>query len=132
MINVFGGSKRSGAWDVPHEIWMINIFGGAKIDFSNARFSARTTHIKMVCIFGGVKLYVRDNMRAVSKAVCIFGGVHNRGPSTIAPDAPTLVISGIALFGGAHIRVRKTPRERLYEFADSLRAMFDTARPPRT
>jgi hypothetical protein len=35
------------------------------------------------------------------------------------------------MFGGVDIRVKKTPKERLQEFADHLRTMFSTAPPPR-
>jgi hypothetical protein len=41
-----------------------------------------------------------------------------------------LVVEGLCLFGGVDIRVKKTPRQRLTEFADTLRSMFD-AEPPR-
>ena len=46
------------------------------------------------------------------------------------PDAPLLVIEGVALFGGIDIRVKKTPKQRLHEFADQVRTLFD-AEPPR-
>ena len=131
MINIFGGSNRRGAWDVPKEIRMINVFGGAELDFSDARFSAQTTYVTIFCMFGGVSFRVREGMRTVSKAVCIFGGVDNRAPSTTDPNAPTLLIQGLALFGGADIRVKKTPKQRLHEFASTLKEMFDPVGPPR-
>jgi hypothetical protein len=130
MINIFSGTHRRGPWDVPREIRMINVFGGSDLDFSEARFSAKTTRITMFCMFGGASFYVREGIRTVSKAICIFGGVDNRAPSTTDNDAPTIVIEGLALFGGAHIRVRKTAKQRLQEFASTLRAMFDPE-PPR-
>jgi hypothetical protein len=124
MINIFGGANRSGAWNVPSRINMLNIFGGADLDFSDARFTSRTTRITLFCVFGGANFYVRDGINTVSKALCIFGGIDNRAPSTNDRDAPTLLIQGLVLFGGARIKVRKTARERLLEFADSIRNMF--------
>jgi hypothetical protein len=129
MINILGGNTRKGAWDVPHAIRVFNVLGGAELDFTDARFTAETTYITVFCLFGGVNIRVRDGMRTVSKAVCIFGGVDNRGGTTTDPDAPLLVIEGLALFGGVDIRVKKTPKQRFTEFAEQLRAMFDT--PPR-
>jgi len=131
MINIFGGTHRRGVWDVPREIRLINIFGGAELDFSDARFSAQTTHVTMLCLFGGASFRVHERMRTVSKAVCIFGGIDNRAPATTDPNAPTLWIQGLALFGGADIRVKKTPKQRLQEFAHTLKEMFDPADPPR-
>jgi hypothetical protein len=130
MINVFAGNNRRGAWDVPRSIRLINVFGGSELDFSDARFTAETTYITVFCLFGGVNIRVRDGMRTISKALCIFGGVDNRGGATTDPNAPLLVIEGLALFGGVDIRVKKTPRQRLHEFADQLRTMFDPE-PPR-
>jgi len=130
MVNIFGGTTRSGAWDVPREIKMINVFGGCELDFSNARFTAKTTRIMMFCMFGGASFRVREGMRTQSKAICIFGGIDNRAGSTLDPDAPTLIIEGIALFGGADIKIKKTPKQKFQEFANTLRAMFDPE-PPR-
>jgi hypothetical protein len=129
MINVLGGNTRKGAWDVPHAIRIFNVLGGAELDFTDARFTADTTYITVFCLFGGVNIRVRDGMRTVSKAVCILGGVDNRGGTTTDPNAPLLVIEGLALFGGVDIRVKKTPKQRFTEFAEQLRAMFET--PPR-
>jgi hypothetical protein len=130
IINIFAGSNRRGAWDVPRAIRMINVFGGSELDFTDARFTAETTYITVFCLFGGVHIRVRDGMRTVSKALCIFGGVDNRGGTTTDQNAPLLVIDGLALFGGVDIRVRKTPKQRLHEFANQLRTMFDPE-PPR-
>ena len=125
MVNIFGGTTRSGAWDVPPEIKMINVFGGCELDFSNARFTAKTTRIMMFCMFGGASFRVHEGMRIRSKAICIFGGVDNRAGSSADPDAPALIIEGICLFGGADIKIKKTPKQKFQEFANTLRAMFD-------
>jgi hypothetical protein len=130
IINVFAGNNRRGAWDVPRSIRMINVFGGSELDFTDARFTSDTTYITVFCLFGGVNIRVRDGMRTISKALCIFGGVDNRGGTTTDPNAPLLVIEGLAMFGGVDIRVKKTPKQRLHEFADQLRTMFDPE-PPR-
>lgn len=130
MINIFGGTTRRGSWDVPSEIKLINVFGGCELDFSNARFTAKTTRIMMFCMFGGASFRVHEGMRVKSKAICIFGGVDNRAGAPMDPDAPMLIIEGIALFGGADIKIKKTPKQRFQEFANTLRSMFDPE-PPR-
>jgi hypothetical protein len=129
IVNVFAGNNRRGAWDVPRAIRMINVFGGSELDFTDARFTAETTYITVFCLFGGVNIRVRDGMRTISKALCIFGGVDNRGGTTTDPNAPLLVIEGFCLFGGVDIRVKKTPKQRLQEFADQFRTMFDADSP---
>jgi hypothetical protein len=128
MINIFGGSNRSGAWQVASEIRMLNVFGGADLDFSDAHFSSKTTRITMLCLFGGANFYVREGINAVSKALCIFGGINNRASSGNDPNAPTLLIQGLVLFGGAEIKIKKTAKERLRQFADTIKGMFDPVR----
>ena len=124
MVHIFGGSQRQHAWNVPRRIRMVNIFGGGELDFTQAKFAARKTRITMLCLFGGATFYVPEGVNAVSKAICIFGGVHNSAPSSSDPNAPMLVIEGLMLFGGAHIKLKRSFRERCMEFADSVRSMF--------
>lgn len=127
MLHLFGGSNRGGQWQVAREIKMINVFGGGELDFSEASFSAPTTRVKLLCLFGGATLYVPEGVNTVSRALCIFGGVDNRGPSTSEPSAPTIVLEGFMLFGGVSIRVKRTFRERMLEFANTVRSMFRPA-----
>ncbi len=96
IINVFAGNNRRGAWDVPRAIRIFNLFGGAELDFTDARFAAETTYITVFCLFGGVNIRVRDGMRTISKAICIFGGVDNRAGSTSDPNAPYWSSKGYA------------------------------------
>ena len=114
---------------MPRVIRTINVFGGTELDFSDASFTAETTTITVFCLFGGVNIRVRDGMRTVSKAVAIFGGVDNRASAMPNPNAPLLVVEGLVLFGGIDIRVKKTPKQRLQEFADQFRTMFDPQTP---
>ena len=129
IINVFAGNSRKGAWHVPRAIRIFNLFGGAELDFTDASLTAETTYITVFCLFGGVNIRVREGMRTLSHAIAIFGGVDNRAPSTTDPNAPLLVIEGLVLFGGVDIRIKKTPKQRLQEFADHVRTLFDTERP---
>jgi hypothetical protein len=122
MIHIFGGGNRGGAWTVPEEIWMLNLFGGAEVDFSNARFTASVTRVRMLTLFGGAQFYVNENINTVSNVLCIFGGMDNRGPSNPDPNVPTVVIDGLCLFGGAGIKIKKTMKERWLAFADNVRA----------
>src|SRR5262245_54858272 len=71
MIHICGGSKRRGAWTVPHEIRMINFFGGGELDFSKAQFTQPVTRVKMLCVFGGAEIRVAEDQKVISKEVCI-------------------------------------------------------------
>ena len=121
MFHIFGGSNRRGAWTVPPEIRMFNIFGGGELDFSKAVFTQPVTRIKLLCLFGGAEIRVAEDHNVLSKAICIFGGIDNRSGGMQRPGAPTIVIEGFVLFGGASIRVKKSVRERWMEFAEHIK-----------
>jgi hypothetical protein len=127
IVNVFSGTKRKGPWAVPRRLSTVNVFGGADLDFSEALLSSETTRIRVFCVFGGVNIYVSERIRTVSKVLCVFGGVDDRAPPVSEANAPTLIIEGFALFGGVKVKLRKTLRKRLLEFADSVKSMFKPA-----
>lgn len=124
LVNIFGGSDRSGAWTVPKELRSLSIFGGSNIDFSESKFSQKVTRIKVLCIFGGDNIYVPEYVNVVSKAFCVFGGVNNKAPSIADRNAPCILIEGFCLFGGINIKLKRTIKEKFVAFADSMKSMF--------
>lgn len=125
LVNIFGGSDRSGIWTVPKELRSISIFGGSNIDFSESRFSQKVTTIKVFCLFGGDNIYVPEYVNVVSKAFCVFGGVNNKAPSIADRNAPTIIIEGFCIFGGLNIKLKRTIKEKFVAFADSMKNMFN-------
>ncbi len=137
LVHVFGGGDRSGEWTPPRELRIVTVFGGCDVDFSAARFTDRPTTIKLLCVFGGVNVYVPENANVTVNAFCLFGGVGNKARNHGSADGPRLVVEGLVLFGGADVKVRKTVRQRIQEFADSVRGAFSPApatetRPPQS
>jgi hypothetical protein len=125
IVNIFGGSGRSGQWIVPSEIRIITIFGGADIDFTDAIFTTPNVTIKILCMFGGDNIYVPENVNIVSKAFCIFGGIDNSAPSIASRQAPTLTIEGLVLFGGLDVKIKRTIKEKFVAFANQMKTMFN-------
>ena len=125
MINIFGGSDRSGRWSVAKELRSISIFGGSNIDFSDAVFLHPKTTMKVFCLFGGDNVYVPENINVVSKAFCIFGGISNKASSFVDRSAPTIVVKGLVIFGGVEIKLKQTLKEKFVAFADSMKNMFN-------
>ena len=125
IVNILGGSGRSGQWTVPREINIITIFGGADIDFTDAIFTTPNVTIKILCLFGGDNIYVPENINVVSKAFCILGGIDNKAPSIASRQAPTLTIEGLVLFGGLDIKIKRTIKEKFVAFANQMKTMFN-------
>ncbi len=124
IVNIFGGTNRRGAWEVSGEVRMINIFGGADVDFSEAVFSSKRTRIKVICLFGGANIFAPEGINVITKAMCIFGGIDNKMPSSNSPDAPSIVIEGFIMFGGISIKLKRTLKERLKDFANNVKSMI--------
>jgi hypothetical protein len=125
IVNIFGGSNRSGRWTVAKEIRSVSIFGGANIDFTDAQFSQPEVRMKVFCLFGGDNIYVPENVNVISKAFCVFGGVDNKAPCIANRNSPTIIIEGFAIFGGINIKVKRTIKEKFVAFADNMRNMFN-------
>jgi len=125
LVNIFGGSNRSGRWTVAKELRSVSIFGGSDIDFSEAIFSHEKTTIKVFCLFGGDNIYIPENVNVVSKAFCIFGGVDNNAPSIADRNAPTIIVEGFCICGGIDIKLKRTIKEKFVAFADSMKKMFN-------
>lgn len=122
MVHVFGGGKRSGAWTVAPDLLVVCVFGGTQVDFSAATFSAPVTRIRTWCIFGGAQFTVNEHTNVVNNLVCVFGGADDRTSGRARPDAPTIVLEGLALFGGIGVRVRRALKERWLAFANQMRS----------
>lgn len=124
IVNIFGGSNRSGYWTVAKELRSISIFGGSDIDFSEAKFSHANTTVKVFCLFGGDNIYIPEYVNVVSKVFCVFGGVDNKAPSIADRNAPTITVEGFCIFGGLDIKLKRTIKEKFVAFADSMKKMF--------
>lgn len=124
LVSVFGGAKRSGQWVVPEELRVVNLFSGTRIDLSSAQFTDRRVRIRLLCLFGGVDIFVPDEASVTVEAFCIFGGIGDRSRGSRDPQAVQVVVDGLVMFGGAEIKVRKGVRQRLLELAEGTRRMF--------
>lgn len=131
VVDIFSGSDRSGEWIVPGEIRVLALFGGSNIDLTEARFSSPVTRIRMLCLFGGADVFVPEGVRTTVKAISVFGGMSNKAPDTSDPDAPRLIVEGLMIFGGGAVKVKRTFRERLLEFADGMRVRLGGGTSPR-
>lgn len=127
IVDVLGGSDRTGDWVVPAEVRVVTIMGGSDIDFTDARFASPVVRVRVLCLFGGVDVYVPEGVNTTVKTANILGGTSNKAPKALDPDAPRIVIEGLVMFGGVDVKVKRTLKERMLEFADNLRSMVGQA-----
>ena len=81
------------------------IFGGVEYDLRGAVIEPDCA-IKVSAIFGGVDIFVPENVKVRVKSTGVFGGTSNkaRRPDDGAENVITLYVSSLALFGGVDIK----------------------------
>jgi predicted membrane protein len=77
------------------------VFGGVKCDLRNAIIE-KDCAIQATAIFGGIDIFVSDNVNVKVSSNSIFGGISNK--KTAQKDVPTIYVSGTCMFGGVEIK----------------------------
>ena len=79
------------------------VFGGIKCDIRKAIIEEDTV-INTSSIFGGITIYVPENVKVKIKSSSIFGGVSDDKKHSDNIDAKTVYINASCLFGGVEIK----------------------------
>lgn len=106
-VNIFGG----GATQIESNNFkggkITSIFGGSEINMERCKLSEQGAVLDFVAIFGGSQITVPRGWTVKTEVVSIFGGFSDKraflGESTTDPSK-TLVIKGVAIFGGGELR----------------------------
>ena len=77
------------------------VFGGVDCNLKNAIIE-KDCAIQVSAIFGGIDIFVPDNVNVKVSSNSIFGGMSNK--TGVHKDAPTIYISGTCMFGGVEIK----------------------------
>ncbi|WP_372509466.1 DUF1707 SHOCT-like domain-containing protein [Streptomyces humicola] len=110
VVAVFGGATRKGRWRVGPRTNAFACFGGIEIDLTEAVFEQRETVINVVAVFGGVEVKVPENVTLRGSGAGIFGGFEVKTHESEDPDAPVVVLTGAAIFGGVDAKPRRGKR----------------------
>ena len=110
MIAIFGGVTRTGRWRVRKKIQAFALFGGMDLDLRDAVFEAPVVEIAGLWCFGGLDMKVPEGIDVRDQTAGISGGTDDREIGDPGPGAPTLVIKGVALFGGVSVRGHKATK----------------------
>ena len=79
------------------------VFGGIKLDLRNAKIKEDVI-INTSAIFGGIDIFVPDNVNVEVKSTSIFGGVTNKKSNKESDKKVTIYINATCIFGGAEIK----------------------------
>jgi len=104
-VSIFGGVKKTILSKDFKGGEIVNIFGGAELDFSMAEINGRVI-IDVTQVFGGTKIIVPSHWQVVSDMAAVFAGLDDkRMKSTAALNSEKiLVLKGVSIFAGIDIR----------------------------
>ncbi len=83
------------------------IFGGSEIDLRDCKLAEGTNTINVLALFGGTEIFVPADWNIIINVTPLFGGFSDKrrtDPSVQIDHSKTLVIKGLALFGGGDVK----------------------------
>jgi predicted membrane protein len=106
-IAIFGGGHKVIQSDNFKGGNITAIFGGSEIDLTQCKLAEGDNVLDVVIIFGGTEIIVPKDWNIRTNVTPLFGGFSNksrRDASQPLDTTRTLVIKGLALFGGGEIK----------------------------
>ncbi len=125
LINVLSSSKRDGQWNVPQHIVLTNVLGSDVLDFTQARFTSSHVKITILSVLGSVNINVPEDVNIHTNVNCIASSIAKNTHVEFDANAPTISVEGKFILSSLNIKVKRTVRDRLLRFADSMKAFFN-------
>lgn len=99
---IFSGSDRAYKDETFQGSNLIAVFGGAKLNLRNAKFT-KDTVIKALTLFGGIDIIVPSDIKVKLKSDFIFGGFSDDRKDPTEKSKYTIYIDAAGGFGGVTI-----------------------------
>ncbi|MEX0171395.1 DUF1707 SHOCT-like domain-containing protein [Streptomyces sp. LMG1-1-1.1] len=107
VAGIFGGFCRKGHWVVPPRMTAWSMWGGGRLDLTEAHFSEHDTEIRAIALWGGTTIIVPQDIDVDVRGFALFGAFGRRASRmTGKPGTPRVVIKGVALFGAVVTRTK--------------------------
>lgn len=125
VISVLSSNEHGGHWTVPREITVYALLGSVELDFTDAVFQQPQVNIKVIGGLSGVKIYVPEEITLSTNVFNILGSTENKsGSLKRLQQTPHIQIEGVQILGSVEIKVKRTMKEKLVAFANSLKSTF--------
>lgn len=103
-VSVFGGRERFVNTQAFRGGKIVSIFGGSKIDLTKAELAPGEVDIEIVSIFGGSTLLMPTDWNVKLEVFNIFGGYGDKRVRGQVDFNKTVIVKGVAIFGGGEIK----------------------------
>jgi predicted membrane protein len=108
-VALFGGGSKVINSDNFRGGSITAIFGGSEIDLTNCKLAEGNQILDVIAIFGGTEISVPRDWNVILNVTPIFGGFSNklrRDYNAPVDLSKTLIIRGVAIFGGGEVKTR--------------------------
>jgi predicted membrane protein len=103
-VAIFGGGDRNINSKAFRGGKLVSIFGGSKVDLTKVELAPGSVEIEIVSIFGGSTLLVPADWNVKLEVFNIFGGYGDKRVRGQVDFNKTIVVKGVAIFGGGEIK----------------------------
>jgi len=98
-LAVFGHVVRRGRIRLRRRTTVASVFADVDLDLREASIENRRTSVSVLAIFGNADVYVPEGIDVDVSGLTVFGHRRDWGRDVAAPDAPTVHLRALALFG---------------------------------
>jgi predicted membrane protein len=105
-VHVFAGHDRILQTENFKGGEIVNVFGGGNYDLKQAKLAPGKNVLEIVMVFGGSKIIVPQDWDVKVEVSAVFGGFSDKrikSPEISRDMSRTLIIKGIAIFGGGEL-----------------------------
>jgi uncharacterized protein DUF1707 len=114
-VGIMGGFNRTGRWRAPRSFTALAFWGGGKIDLREAVFTEREITIRAFALMGGIEVIVPEDAEVFVTGVGIMGGFGDQASGVGRPNAPRIVVTGMALMGGVDVKRKSRKNNKKLE-----------------
>ncbi|MDP2037466.1 MAG: LiaF-related protein [Ignavibacteria bacterium] len=107
QVSIFGGGTKIFNTNSFKGGNIISIFGGSEVNLSGSKLAEGDNVLDTISVFGGCSIIVPKDWNIIVDVLPIFGGFGDkrlRDPNLVYDANKTLLIKGIALFGGGEVK----------------------------
>lgn len=107
QISIFGGGTKFVNSNSFKGGNIISIFGGSEVNLTGSTLAEGDSVLDTISVFGGCTIIVPKDWNVIIDVFPLFGGFgdkRTRDPNLVYDQNKTLLIKGIALFGGGEVK----------------------------
>ena len=107
VFSIFGGSEQHINSQTFRGGQLVAVFGGYQLDLTQAEIEGPQAVLDATSVFGGGEIRIPRHWNVLVKGIGIFGGYgdeNGRGAPDSTKPPKTLIVQGVAMFGGVAVK----------------------------